>query len=607
MNGLLFAFLLGVCCTINSQNTADSLLTIHNDKTLPIAERTGAYLEYLYEIKTQIHPDSSITLAKKLYDFTKKNNDSIGRVDILLLLGYSYFETGQYPQALETYKEAGELSTLIDDKNALASTLYRTGIVYHDNGNLSKAIEYYRRSESIYESINSIEGLSTIYNEFWSLYSSQDDFEKALEYYQKSLDICERDGNSDSCSAQYANIGTLYYNHEDYEIAREYFTKSIEICKKINDRYGIASSYSGIGITYYSEGNFDKALQYINQSLDINNQLDNTVGISIDYQDLGNIYIDKGDYKRAISYCKKSLDLALEINDLDNQIDPCNCLYEAYAAIGNYKKALEYLENTENLEDSLQVFSVGKKLQELEFQKKITVDSLAQAKKDLQLELQHQTEIRKKDRNRNIAISAGIVFLILAAGFFARWKLVNKSKKIIEKEKDRSENLLLNILPAEIAEELKIKGKADAKDFDLASILFTDFKGFTKMSESLTAKELIEEINSCFEAFDFICEKYQIEKIKTIGDAYMAAGGLPIPSNESIKKTVLAALEMRDFIKQRIIDKKAKNEIPFEMRLGVHTGPVVAGIVGVKKFQYLTIGWYKCNYIRFFKVFQIHV
>ena len=97
---------------------------------------------------------------------------------------------------------------------------------------------------------------------------------------------------------------------------------------------------------------------------------------------------------------------------------------------------------------------------------------------------------------------------------------------------------------------------------------------------------MIGEINHCFSAFDNICEKYKIEKIKTIGDAYMAAGGLPVPSEDSVKKTVLAALDMQAFIADRITVKRAKNEIPFEMRLGIHTGPVVAGIVGVKKFQY---------------------
>ncbi len=163
---------------------------------------------------------------------------------------------------------------------------------------------------------------------------------------------------------------------------------------------------------------------------------------------------------------------------------------------------------------------------------------------------------------------------------------IREQKDEIEKEKDRSEELLLNILPSEIAEELKAKGKADARDFDLVSILFTDFKGFTETSAKLSAQELVSEINSCFEAFDGIMEKYDIEKIKTIGDAYMAAGGLPVPTDDSAKNTVLAALELQSFIRKHKNENDSVGKPAFEMRVGIHTGPVVAGIVGVKKFQY---------------------
>ncbi|MEZ4850190.1 MAG: adenylate/guanylate cyclase domain-containing protein [Bacteroidia bacterium] len=116
--------------------------------------------------------------------------------------------------------------------------------------------------------------------------------------------------------------------------------------------------------------------------------------------------------------------------------------------------------------------------------------------------------------------------------------------------------------------------------------LFTDFVSFTETSEKLSASELVSEINQCFEAFDGIMEKYGIEKIKTIGDAYMAAGGLPVPTDDSVKNTVLAALEMQSFIQDRKTKLEAEGKLGFQMRAGIHTGPVVAGIVGVKKFQY---------------------
>ncbi|MBP7515370.1 MAG: nuclear transport factor 2 family protein [Flavobacteriales bacterium] len=153
-------------------------------------------------------------------------------------------------------------------------------------------------------------------------------------------------------------------------------------------------------------------------------------------------------------------------------------------------------------------------------------------------------------------------------------------------EKRRSDELLLNILPLGVAEELKVKGTAEAKLFDLATILFTDFKGFTRLSERLSPTELVTELNTCFRAFDDIITARGIEKIKTIGDSYMAAGGLPDPSSSTPADVVFAALEMQDFMKQHRAEREAEGKPFFEMRVGIHSGPVVAGIVGVKKFAY---------------------
>lgn len=159
-------------------------------------------------------------------------------------------------------------------------------------------------------------------------------------------------------------------------------------------------------------------------------------------------------------------------------------------------------------------------------------------------------------------------------------------KREVEKQKKRSDDLLLNILPEEVAEELKTKGSAEAQFIDEVTVLFTDFKGFTQISEKLTPKELVSEINECFSAFDHIMQKYGVEKIKTIGDSYMAAGGLPITKTSHAIDVVNSALEIQKFMLQRKAKRESEGKLFFEIRIGVHSGSVVAGIVGVKKFSY---------------------
>ena len=150
----------------------------------------------------------------------------------------------------------------------------------------------------------------------------------------------------------------------------------------------------------------------------------------------------------------------------------------------------------------------------------------------------------------------------------------------------RSESLLLNILPKQTAEELKANGKTEAKHFESVTVMFTDFKNFTKISEELSPAELVSEIDECFKTFDNIIGRHNIEKIKTIGDAYMCAGGLPVINTTHAFDVVSAALEIQQFISNRVVQKKAQGKQPFEIRIGIHTGPVVAGVVGIKKFAY---------------------
>jgi class 3 adenylate cyclase len=163
---------------------------------------------------------------------------------------------------------------------------------------------------------------------------------------------------------------------------------------------------------------------------------------------------------------------------------------------------------------------------------------------------------------------------------------LEKRNEVIATEKAKSDNLLLNILPRETAEELKETGRAKAKSYDSVSVFFSDIKGFTTLAEHLPPAELVAEIDYYFRNFDRIVSKYNIEKIKTIGDAYMCAGGIPEVNTTHASDLVSAALEIQELVKEHKEARLKEGRIHFEVRIGIHTGPVVAGIVGERKFAY---------------------
>lgn len=156
----------------------------------------------------------------------------------------------------------------------------------------------------------------------------------------------------------------------------------------------------------------------------------------------------------------------------------------------------------------------------------------------------------------------------------------------LEKEKVKTEELLLNILPKDTADELQKHGKATARHYNQVSVLFTDFKGFTNFAENTSPEKLVDELHRYFVKFDEIIGKYYLEKIKTIGDAYMAAGGVPIRNSSNAIAITIAALEIRDYMTQVAADKRSKGELTLDIRIGIHTGPLTAGVVGMKKFAY---------------------
>lgn len=219
------------------------------------------------------------------------------------------------------------------------------------------------------------------------------------------------------------------------------------------------------------------------------------------------------------------------------------------------------------------------------FKQKQALQDLTLRNQKIELEAQKQ-----KSRLFTIAAILGLGLFVMAAGLFIyRQKTIREmahKNYLIAEEKKKSDELLLNILPEEVMHELKAHGKTQAKNYAKATVLFADIKNFTGISEQLSPEDLIEGLDSYFERFDKVIEKYGIEKIKTIGDAYVCAGGVPTQNESNPYFVVQAALDFRYEIDKLRRERTAQGKVPFEFRIGIHTGQLVAGVIGVKKFAY---------------------
>lgn len=505
-------------------------------------------------------------------------NDKAGISSCYLNIGNVNKGQGKYSEALTNYSKSLKIKQAIGDKKGIANVQVCIGIVYKNQGKYPDAVSNYFAALKTYESIGDKYGVAQSYNNMGNIYILQEKFSEALINHKEALKIRIEIGDKEGIAGSYGNIGAIYQFQNNFTEAIKNHTESLKISEEIGDLEAVAITSSDIGSIYIMQKKYPEAIKELEHSLQISTELGDMEGIATSQINLGKVY------NSLQKFLEAEEKLLLGLNTAKN-IGHKQVIQEAYwelhrldslrgdmkNALINFKLFIAYKDSLLNEESNKQITQM-KTLYETE--KKDNEIVVLNKDKEIQAK-----EISKQKLVRNGFVGGFTIVLLFAGIFFTQ-------RNRISEEKQRSEELLLNILPAEVADELKEKGSADAKLIDEVTVIFTDFKGFTSLSEKLSPQELVKDLNECFSAFDHIMEKYGIEKIKTIGDSYMAAGGLPTPNKTHAVDVIKAALEMRDFVAQGKARKLISGEPYFEIRIGIHTGPVVAGIVGIKKFAY---------------------
>ena len=392
----------------------------------------------------------------------------------------------------------------------------------------------------------------------------------------------------------------VFEEKKDYQRAVEMALSAMDLSEKVKFEYGKYKSYKALEILYRDAGKPMLSAKYKLKAINSQVKLE-----EINYERDEKEKLEKIEKEKVIR--RQQEELQREQEELKKKMDEILALEndKTISKSELERRKLEIQRKQMEIENKRQTISIQAQtintantqlsltMQELETQKlqgKLYEDSLQITKKNEELannEIEKQTLI-------NYLLILGLSGLVILAASFYRMYTVKKGiqdllmqKNVeIETEKKRSDDLLLNILPLEVAEELKRTGKYESRYFDKVTVMFTDFKDFTKISEQISPKKLVDDIDFIFRAFDEIIERNDLEKIKTIGDAYLCVSGLPDTTTHNSMNILKAATEIQEFIQALIEEKKKENQPFFDIRIGIHTGPLVAGIVGAKKFAF---------------------
>jgi len=527
--------------------------------------------------------EDAVAYATQAKDLSGKIGYDEGLADAYRVLGVFYKKWGKYRESLDAYTSSLEIYKKMNDLAGQSRILNNFGSLYGDQGQETKGLEYYFQALKLGEQANDTPRIVTTLNNIGNIYLNKPNtYDKALEYFLRALPLANKIKDYDIIGTVTVNIGELYMNQSKYDSALIYFRQSLAAFEVTGD---VSFTLNDIGKLYEKQKNYDSALSYHQRALAIATNLGAKEDMTGSQLGIAQAYYSEGKIRAALSAYQKAEDIAKSLDSKFQLKESYQGLAACYASLNDYDNAFKYQTLLLGIKDSIYNRETDQKLARLDFtfqmDKKQSEINLLTKDKELQ-----ESNLRRQKIARN-AVTGGLVLAFIIAFILYRgYRNKVKTNKILDQQKEQIENLVLNILPSEVAQELKLHGYAKPKYFDLVSVLFTDFKGFTKIADELSPHEVVTELNECFIAFDEIIGKYGLEKIKTIGDAYMCAGGIPTPNYEHPLKIVQASMEIRDYIKRRNEIRISMGLPAWELRIGIHVGPIVAGVVGRKKYAY---------------------
>lgn len=534
-------------------------------------------IEKLIELERTSHNFEAKEFAFMLLEQTELQEQKESLAIVYRVLGLVYNTLSEFPKSLEYHKKSLSINTEIGNKVGIGGTLVNIGLVYNKLGQYLTALEMFGNALIVLEEIGHKLFQANAYANIGIIYQKLLDLSKAIENYSKALQINEEIGNRIGIAANLSNIGNIYFHLINYSTALDYYSKALQLNKEIEDKYAIAIGYLNHGNVYFKLSDYQNALENYKTSLQINEEIGNIYGIAFNLGSIGLVYLDLKNIEEAHDYFSLSLMNFKEIGYKDGYARTLFSLAKVYSNIDskfyNTSKTEEYLTESLQIAEEIGlndlIISIYELLHSIRLSEQNYKDALMYQTKAITLERKFESvEIKNKAQ------------------------LFDQRRKIEEDERARQlklarfqeqERIFHNILPIPIANRLIEGEQTIAESFENVSIFFSDIVGFTTLSSRIEPSELVKGLNTIFTAFDRIGTMYGLEKIKTIGDAYMAVCGVPESFLDHTSRTAKFALEINDVLKSLELSEEFSK---LQFRIGLHCGSVVAGIIGEKKFAY---------------------
>lgn len=495
-------------------------------------------------------------------------------------VGLYYFDKADFANAKDYWEICLEAYRKINDFDGISNMYNNLGSIYYNLGNDSKALDYYMSGLDAGQKSGIKLRIATVTQNIGLYYMKKPaTWNDALKYLNDALVLNEQIPNLDNISSSNVNIGEVYLNMKNDSIALIHFFKAKKAAEpnSTNLPYALIK----IGDVMKLRNDYNAALKWYEESYKKAEEQGQQLYVAQAANSIAEIYQLKNQPKDALVYLKKANEIAAEIKSLEVLRNSYKGLAKSYVDLSDFHKAYSYQLKYSNILDTLNLLNSDSIQRKFEVGQKEKETKLVMADKKLVEE-----ELKRSNLVRNAMILGFVLVSALIFILYRDYRNKIKTNKLLDQRKAEIESLLLNILPYEVAVELQNTGHATPRFYDNASVLFTDFVSFSKIAESLSPQQVVEELNEFFIAMDNIIEKYQLEKIKTIGDSYMCAGGIPTVNQTHQIAIVKAGIEILEYLSNKNIHRENTGLPKWELRIGIHTGPLVAGVVGKKKYAY---------------------